>query len=108
MQTGWNNPVPVPTQKFTKIDETSFGIVIQLIGGKEFLLLPVNGDWSHKYAVSGTANPAGGAFVPDANNNMAAPAIRGLYKIIADFVVKGTYTITPAVVHTYLQFIYRW
>jgi len=94
--TGWNNPVPVPTQKFTKIDETSFGIVIQLIGGKEFLLLPVNGDWSHKYAVSGTANPAGGAFVPDANNNMAAPVTSGLYKIIVDF-VKGTYTITPAV-----------
>jgi len=94
--TGWNNPVPVPTQKFTQIDANSFGIVIQLIAGKEFLLLPVNGDWSHKYAVSGTPNQAGGAFVPDANNNMAAPATSGLYKIIVDF-VKGTYTITPAV-----------
>jgi hypothetical protein len=93
--TGWNNPVPVPSQKFTQIDETSFGIVINMVGGKDFLLLPVNGDWSHKYAITGTANLAGGDFVPDANNNMKGPATSGLYKIIVDF-VKGTYAITPA------------
>jgi hypothetical protein len=92
---GWNNPVPVPTQQFTPIDPNTFGIVVQLIGGKQFLILPVNGDWSHKYAVTGTPNPAGGAFVPDAPNNMAGPVASGLYKIVVDF-VKGTYTITAA------------
>jgi len=93
---GWNNPVPVPTQVFTQIDANTFGIVAQLTGGGQFLVLPVNGDWSHKYAITGTGNPAGGAFVPDANNNMVGPTTTGLYKIVMDF-VKGTYTITPAV-----------
>jgi hypothetical protein len=94
--TGWNNPVPVPTQQFTQIDDNTFGIVIQLLGGQQFLLLPVNGDWSHKYAVtSSSPAPGGGAFVPDAPNNMNGPTASGLYKIIVDF-VKGTYTITAA------------
>ena len=94
--TGWDNPVPVPSQQFTQIDANTFGIVIQLIGNQQFLLLPVNGDWSHKYAVA-SSNPSasGDAFLPDAANNMNGPATSGLYKIIVDF-VKGTYTITPA------------
>jgi hypothetical protein len=92
---GWNNPVPVPTQQFTQIDPNTFGIVTQLTGGKQFLILPVNGDWSHKYAITGAGDPAGGAFVPDAANNMVGPTTTGLYKIIVDF-VKGTYTITPS------------
>jgi len=95
--TGWNNPVPVPSQQFTQIDANTFGMVIQLVGGEQFLLLPVNGDWSHKYAVtSGNPSPTGGPFVPDAANNMNGPVASGLYQIIVDF-VKGTYTITPAV-----------
>jgi len=93
---GWDNPVPVPNQQFTQIDATTFGIVLQLIGGKEFVFLPKNGDWGHKYAIPGTGDPAGGAFEPDAKNNMAGPVADGLYKIIVDF-VKGTYTVTPAV-----------
>jgi len=96
--TGWNNPVPVPSQQFTQIDPNTFGMVIQLVGGQQFLLLPVNGDWSHKYAVTSTnPSPSGGPFVPDAANNMNGPVTSGLYKIIVDF-VKGTYTITPAAV----------
>jgi starch-binding outer membrane protein SusE/F len=94
--TGWNNPVPVPSQQFTQIDANTFGMVINLIGGQQFLLLPVNGDWSHKYAVAAsTSAPTGGPFVPDAANNMNGPTTSGLYRIIVDF-LKGTYTITPA------------
>jgi starch-binding outer membrane protein SusE/F len=93
---GWDNPVPVPSQQFTQIDATTFGIVLPLIGGKEFVFLPKNGDWGHKYAITGTGDPAGGAFEPDAAKNMAGPVTDGLYKIIVDF-VKGTYTTTPAV-----------
>jgi starch-binding outer membrane protein SusE/F len=93
---GWNNPVPVPSQQFTQIDANTFGMVINLIGGEQFLLLPVNGDWSHKYAVAAsTSAPTGGPFVPDAANNMNGPTTSGLYRIIVDF-LKGTYTITPA------------
>jgi len=99
--TGWNNPVPVPSQQFTQIDDNTFGMVIQLVGGQQFLLLPVNGDWSHKYAVAvSSPSPGGDVFVPDAANNMNGPAASGLYKIIVDF-VKGTYTITPATATDY-------
>lgn len=92
---GWSNPVPTPSQQFTKIDDNTFGIVIQLTGGKQYLLLPKNGDWGHKYNVaSGTADPAGDAFAPDAgDNNIPGPAADGIYQIIVDF-VKGTYAVT--------------
>ncbi len=90
---GWNNPVPTPGQKFTKIDDNTFGIVVNLIGGKQYLLLPKNGDWAHKYAVPGTPDAMSGSFVPDANNNIPAPAASGIYTIIVDF-LKGTYTLT--------------
>lgn len=95
---GWSNPVPVPSQQFTQIDDHTFGIIINLTGGKQFLLLPVNGDWSHKYSLTNAdlASPtikSGGNFTPDAPNNMPGPDASGLYKIIVDF-VKGTYTIT--------------
>jgi hypothetical protein len=94
--TGWANPVAVPSQQFTQIDDNSFGMVIQLTGGQQFLFLPVNGDWSHKYAVAvSNPNPAGDVFVPDALNNMNGPVASGLYKIVVDF-VKATYTVTAA------------
>jgi hypothetical protein len=95
--TGWNNPVPVPSQQFTQMGPNTFGMVLQMVGGEQFLLLPVNGDWSQKYAVTSTnPSPTGGPFVPNAANNMNGPVNSGLYEIIVDF-VKGTYTITPAV-----------
>src|SRR4051812_12146354 len=46
---GWNNPVPTPSQEFARLDETTFAGVFQLTGGKEYLILPQNGDWGHKY-----------------------------------------------------------
>ncbi len=94
-QGAWNNPVPTPSQQLTKIDAFTFGGVINFVGGKQFLLLPVNGDWSHKYnpSISGS-NPSGDDFAPDAGgNNMVGPLNSGYYKIIVDF-VKGKYTLT--------------
>lgn len=92
---GWANPVPVPSQQLTKIDDNTFGAVLQLTGGKSYLLLPKNGDWGHKYNVStATANPDGDTFSPDAgSNNIPGPATDGLYKIIVDFVT-AKYTVT--------------
>ncbi len=90
---GWANPVPTPSQKFTKIDDNTFGIVLPLIGGKQYLLLPKNGDWGHKYAVPGTPDPMAGSFMPDEKNNIPGPATDGVYTIIVDF-LKGTYTLT--------------
>ena len=91
---GWNNPVPLPSQQFTRIDAVTYGIVINLTAGKSYLFLPVNGDWSHKY---GGASATGGALLADnavPNSNTPAPATSGNYQIVINFQT-GTYTVTP-------------
>ena len=98
---GWSNPVPTPSQQFTKIDAVSFGIIINLTAGKSYLFLPVNGDWSHKYggATDGTA-PGGATLLADNSvpgSNTPAPASTGLYKIVVNFQTNN-YTVTPATV----------
>lgn len=91
----WGNPVPTPSQQFTRIDDNTFGIVLQLTGAKEYLFLPKNGSWDHKYNVTtATSNPDGDTFAPDAgNNNIKGPTTSGLYKIVVDFVT-AKYTVT--------------
>ena len=94
---GWNNPVPVPSQEFAKIDETTWGGIFQITGGNQYLMLPVNGDWSHKFAVANNSVAgisAGGDFGFDLSDNFKAPATSGLYKIIVDFQA-GKFTVTP-------------
>lgn len=96
-QGGWNNPVPVPSQEFTRIDETTWGGIFQLNGGQYYLLLPNNGDWSQKYAVNNNTAPGisgGGDFIANAGQDIPAPTASGLYKIIVDFQT-GKFTVTP-------------
>jgi hypothetical protein len=91
---GWNNPVPLPSQQFTRLDAVSYGIVVNLTAGKSYLLLPVNGDWTHKY---GGASATGGALLADnavPGSNTPAPATSGNYQIVVNFQT-GTYTVTP-------------
>ncbi|GAC1440684.1 MAG: hypothetical protein NVSMB63_07440 [Sediminibacterium sp.] len=93
---GWNNPVPVPSQQFTQITPTLYEITVSLIGGQEYLFLPVNGDWSHKYAVkdkSVAGLSSGGDFGYDKNDNFPGPAASGTYKISVDF-QRGKFTVT--------------
>src|SRR5439155_1236894 len=62
--TGWNNPVGAG-QQFTRLDSVTFEGTFYLNGGQEYLMLPVNGDWSHKFAVADktlSGLNAGGAF----------------------------------------------
>ncbi len=96
-QGGWNNPVPVPSQEFSQIDSVTYGGVFDLIGGKQYLALPVNGDWSHKYSVADnsiTGLADGGDFGYDLPANLPGPATSGLYKIIFNF-QSGKFTVTP-------------
>ena len=91
---GWSNPVPLPSQQFTRIDAVSYGIVVNLTAGKSYLFLPVNGDWTHKY---GGASATGGALLADnavPGSNTPAPATSGTYQIVVNFQT-GTYTVTP-------------
>ncbi|HYM94227.1 MAG TPA: SusE domain-containing protein [Chitinophagaceae bacterium] len=95
---GWNNPVPVPSQQFTQIDNFSFGIVVNLTAGNSYLFLPVNGDWTHKFggATNGTQS-GGGTLLADGavpGSNTPAPTTSGLYSIVVNFVT-NTYTVTP-------------
>ena len=93
---GWANPVPVPTQKFTQLSTTIYEITVPLTGGNEYLLLPINGDWSHKYSVADKTVPGlntGGDFKLDAPDNFPGPSVSGNYLIHVDF-QRGKFTVT--------------
>ena len=76
---------------------TLYEITVALSGGNEYLMLPVNGDWSHKYACknnpAGTTPNTGGDFGYDFNDNFPGPAASGNYKIQVDF-QRGKFTVT--------------
>lgn len=93
-QGGWNNPVPLPVQKFTKIDATSFGAILELKGGASYLFLPVNGNWDHKF---GGNSATGGPLLADGavpGSNTPSPAADGLYRIVVNFLT-NTYSVAP-------------
>jgi starch-binding outer membrane protein SusE/F len=94
---GWANPVPTPTQELTKIDETTYGGIFKMTGGKQYLILPLNGNWDNKFSVAdnGVAGLSGGGdFGFNLKDNFPGPAATGLYKIILDF-QSGKFTVTP-------------
>jgi starch-binding outer membrane protein SusE/F len=88
-QGGWNNPVPVPTQKFTRIDATHYEITVPMNGGQSYLMLPVNGDWSAKYGAmcsSNNCNAPGAYDFKAGGADVLAPATSGTYTIKVNFV----------------------
>jgi hypothetical protein len=94
---GWSNPVPVPTQEFTRIDETTFAGIFRMKGGKQYLILPLNGNWDNKYSVANNTLPdlnKGGDFRFNASDNFPGPTADGEYKIVLDF-QQGKFTVTP-------------
>ncbi len=93
---GWDNPVPTPSQQFTQLSPTLYEITIPLIGGKEYLFLPLNGDWGNKYAVADNTVAGlsdGGDFGFNLSKNFPGPAASGTYKITVDF-QRGKFTVT--------------
>ncbi|MDI9365932.1 MAG: SusE domain-containing protein [Flavobacterium sp.] len=86
---GWNNPVPTPSQKFTRLNSVEFSLTLNgVVGGKEYLMLPKNGDWGNKYAVSDNSViglSAGGDFGYNLPKNFPGPAVGGNYKIDVNF-----------------------
>jgi len=93
---GWNNPVPVPSQKFTQVSATVYELTIALTGGNSYLLLPVNGSWSDKYGGVGSGNNSNNVNGDDfkrGGSDLLAPAASGNYKISVDF-VSGKFTLT--------------
>lgn len=111
---GWNNPVPVATQKFTRVNSSVWEITLPLTGTKEFLVLPENGAWNKKFALSNntvTGIRSGGEFgyhvdgqpQPDPfTQNFVSPTANGTYKITLNFAApttqpgaSGRFTIAP-------------
>ncbi|TDW99964.1 SusE domain-containing protein [Dinghuibacter silviterrae] len=94
----WNNPVPDPAQKLTRVNSSQFSIKLPLSGGNQYLLLPVNGSWTNKYAVRGTNDTvSGGTFGYNGNNgtfntNFTGPTTTGTYTMTVDF-LSWTYTV---------------
>lgn len=98
-QGDWNNPVPVPSQEFERINETTFGGIFRLNGGESYLLLPVNGSWDQKYAIANNQTPGvdiEGTFFYSTGpgNDFKAPSATGFYKITVDFQT-GRYKLEP-------------
>jgi starch-binding outer membrane protein SusE/F len=94
---GWGNPVPLPAQQFTKIDETTYEGTFYLNGGKQYLIVIKNGEWD-KYSVANNSLPGlslGGTFGAGLSDNFPGPAATGMYKIRLDF-QSGLFTVTPA------------
>jgi starch-binding outer membrane protein SusE/F len=94
----WSNPVPVPSQEFTKISNTKYQIEVALLGGgREYLFLPLNGDWGSKYAFpENTQRNANGGkleFRTAGGQNFLGPDAAGNYRIVVDFQL-GEYTVT--------------
>jgi starch-binding outer membrane protein SusE/F len=84
---GWNNPVPDPAQKFTRVNSSLFELTLQLNAGKSYLFLPVNGDWGAKYGGMG-ANLSNNVLSDDFKYNgsdMLSPTVTGNYKISVNF-----------------------
>ncbi|MEO6452504.1 MAG: SusE domain-containing protein [Ginsengibacter sp.] len=103
---GWANPVPTPSQQFSKVDAYKFSITLLLDAGKTYLFLPVNGDWGHKYGGLGannTNNVNGDDFKPE-GSDMKAPAVTGVYEIVVDFQT-NKFTVTQIVVPTNLYLV---
>jgi hypothetical protein len=91
---GWGNPVPVPTQELTRLDETTFAGVFNLFGGGSYLIIPENGQWRKYSVTTGAATWQGGDFGSELPSNIPGPPVDGLYKITLDF-QRGKFTVEP-------------
>ena len=85
---GWNNPVPTPSQQFTRLNSVEIELTVALSAAGEYLVLPVNGDWGNKYAVPNntlSGLSAGGYFGYNLGDNFPGPSTGGNYKIYLNF-----------------------
>jgi hypothetical protein len=94
---GWGNPLPSPydvTQKFTKVSNTVYQLIVDMKSSGGYKLIQKQGDWSTQYHVVTGGSASSGSFeygdVP--GNAFPAPAAAGSYKITVNFKT-GTYTV---------------
>ena len=91
---GWNNPVPDPSQRLTKLNSSNFEIKLDMVGPSQaYLFLPTNGSWGAKFG-GDNASPEGGTFKAD-GSDLPGPDNSGKYKIEVSF-LDNTYKVEEA------------
>lgn len=93
---GWSNPLPNPydgTQKFTKISNTLYELVVALPGGGGYKLIQQPGNWGTQYHMLQGGTWEGGDFEKkDADPQFPGPPTAGTYKITVNFQI-GKFTV---------------
>jgi starch-binding outer membrane protein SusE/F len=91
----WANPLPAPydvSQKFTKLSNTLYELVVTMPGGGNYKLIQEQGNWGTQYHMK-SGSSAGGVFEKkDADPAFPGPSSAGTYKITFDFQL-GNFTV---------------
>jgi len=86
---GWSNPLGAPhvtSQKFTKVSNTLYELIVALPGGGNYKLIQENGQWGSQYHMLAGGTWAGGQFEKrDADPAFPGPPTAGNYKITVNF-----------------------
>jgi len=86
---GWANPLGSPydvNQKFTKLSNTLYELVVNMPGGGGYKLIQTQGDWSTQYHMLAGGNSSGGNIEKkDSDPQFPGPSVAGTYKITVDF-----------------------
>ena len=96
---GWDNAagnsILVNDQKFTKVNDTKYELIINFVGGGGYKVIQTIGVWGTQYRSINGEFEYGTFDRKDADPQFGAPAAAGRYKITLDF-QEGTYTVVPA------------
>jgi hypothetical protein len=92
---GWDNPVKAPydiSQKFTKVSNTLYELVVDLPGGGNYKVLQDNGRWDTQYHMITGTWESGSFEKKDSDPGFPGPPTAGTYKITLNF-KSGKYTV---------------
>ena len=93
----WSNNAPLPAvRELTRLDETTWGGILELTGGGAYLITHTEGAWGKYSITNGAANTAdAGSFGSELLDNFpgAVSAGAGFYKMVYDF-QRGKYAVT--------------
>ena len=92
---GWKNPLPSPfdvNQKFTRLTNTTYQLIIDLPGGGSYKLIQTLGSWNNTQynTIEGGTWQSGQLEKKDTDTVFIGPPTAGRYRIIVDF-MKGIY-----------------
>jgi hypothetical protein len=93
---GWQNPLPTPfdnSQRFTKVSNTLYELIVDMPGGGNYKLIQEQGVWGTQYhMITGGTWEAGSLRQRDAEPGFIGPPTAGRYKITVDFQL-GLFTV---------------